>query len=301
MKKRVDKKTLKIASATSMSIFSLAAVFVATYAWFAMNTNVDGSGMNVTISDIRGRLEHAYFYAYDDDDAEDKIFKFSKTAFATYDYDWNSKSVDIKTAGTASDWNLGYRTALDHDHPILVIFEFDDDYVSASAGDIYIRGNTTVNGFLGERKANGDPVYELPLTEIHDAEHPRRLLLESSGGTDYYAFSSVVDFRALAFSEDEYRTFLSSCTDDTLDFPLNTLTHDQTFANVNNVSEQVTFEQHPYLFRSTANSTIRYIAMTVEYSFDAIGYIYTTYLGDPGLESYDNDLHFKCDWSLEVC
>ena len=44
----------------------------------------------------------------------------------------------------------------------------------------------------------------------------------------------------------------------------------------------------------------KYIAVIIDYYSDAIEYIYSSFLGDPILESYDSILHFICDWTMEV-
>ena len=66
MKSGKNKKTLKIAGATSVTLFSLVSVFAATIAWFALNDNVNGDGMNVTVasgSDLS--ILHCYAVRYD--------------------------------------------------------------------------------------------------------------------------------------------------------------------------------------------------------------------------------------------
>lgn len=49
MGKFKSKTTLKIVSATSVTIFSLLTVFVATWAWFAMNQDVNGNGLAIKV------------------------------------------------------------------------------------------------------------------------------------------------------------------------------------------------------------------------------------------------------------
>lgn len=68
MKSGKNNKTLKLAAATGVTLFSLTTVFVATIAWFAMNTDVGGNGMSVTVakgSDLS--ILHCYAVRYDGD------------------------------------------------------------------------------------------------------------------------------------------------------------------------------------------------------------------------------------------
>lgn len=311
-----NSKTLKLVGATSVTLFSLVSVFAATIAWFSMNKDASDNGMNLNVEPSNGRLSNVYFHAFNDDIDDDNLFEFNKTPFASYTYNWTNGRVTVDTAGTASDWELEDYTAFDHDHPVLIVFELDDDYTSTSVGDIYVKGHTTVNGYLGAREANGDPVYDLSNLTLHDEEHPTALVMKQETVTVeeqqqtiyYFAFSSVAGFRNQAFSDDEYQDFLEANTGSTLAFKTepddehdNAFLHEsEPFCDVDNTAETYSFTQSPFLYKSDGESTVKYIAVIVEYSADAIGYIYSTYLGDRTLESWENILHFTCDWSLEV-
>lgn len=326
-----NRKTLKLVGATSVTLFSLVSVFAASIAWFSMNTEANNNGMNLNVDPSSGRLNKVYFHAFNDDADDDGLFEFNKTPYATYTYNWTNGSVTVDKAGSLSDWELEDYTAFDHDHPILIIFELDNDYESTSAGDIFVKGHTTVNGYLGARDGNGDPVYDLNNLELHNDENPTALVMKQETVTvgeqqqtiNYFAFSSVAAFRNQAFSDDEYTAFLAANTGDTLAFktepdepeepenpenPENTeeeednafLHESEPFCDVDNTAETYSFNQNPFLYKSDGESTVKYIAVIIEYSADAIGYIYSTYLGDRTLESWENILHFTCDWSLEV-
>ena len=323
MKSGKNNKTLKLVGATSVTLFSLVAVFAATWAWFAMNKENTGGGMGVEINRLSGKLSHVYFHSFSDATPDDATFSFNKTPFATYEYDWEEQEMSLVGSVTASSWNMGDYTSLDKNHPMLMIFEFDKDYISSTVGDMYVRGVTTVGGdaltyayadsdtehttplyttggggYLGARTANGAPYYSLPQTQVRDADHPGSILIKKEGGVDYYALSSVVAFRNRTFSDSQYTTFKNSGT--TLDFATSTLESDESFTTIKNDSDKYLFNQTPYLFKSNGSETVKYVAVIIEFSTDAIGYIYSTYLGDSGLNSYDSILNFACDWSLEV-
>ena len=175
MGKFKSKTTLKIVSATSVTIFSLLTVFVATWAWFAMNQNVDGNGMNIQVSRMNGKLSYVYFHSFsgseervvgqtaDNEDIKEIFFKFNKSPFATYEYDWDAQEIDDDNSVVDNTkWNMGEYDPFNKDHPMLILFEFDKDYTSMTPGDSYIKGTTTVEDFLGKRESNGAPHYTLP-------------------------------------------------------------------------------------------------------------------------------------------
>ena len=303
MKSGKNNKTFKLFAATGVTLFSLVAVFAATAAWFAMNKDVSGNGMSITTTRVDGKLQYVYFHSFDDETPNDSTFTFNKSPFATYQYDWANHTLNTVDDENAN-WDMGSYSSFDKNHPMLVIFAFDKDYTSDHAGDMYIKGRTTVNDFLGRRQTEGEhigaPYYTLPQTQINDEDHPTSLLMAKSGGTDYYALSSVAAFRYRTFSNSEYSTFLSNNSGDTLNIPTNTLNDGHAFNTINNAAESYTFNSTPLIYQSSGTETVKYIALTIEYSADAIGYIYSTYLGDSGLNAYDSVLHFTCDWSFEV-
>ena len=63
---RKNNKSLKIVGATAVTLFSLVSVFAATIAWFALNTDVNGSGMSVTVANgSELSILHCYAVRYD--------------------------------------------------------------------------------------------------------------------------------------------------------------------------------------------------------------------------------------------
>lgn len=322
-KTKKNNKTIKIVAATSLSIFTLLSVFAATMAWFAMNDNTNGDGMMITTKRLSGRLQSVYVHSFNSENSSSSSFSFNKTPIASYDYNWETQTM-VPDANNPSTWDMGDFTSLDRDHPLLMVFAFDKDYVSENGGDMFIRGVTTVGGdnlsttfvngvatettgggFLGARNDTGGPFYTLPQEDVNDAEHPERILMKkvpyTEGGKqkyrDYYALSSVAKFSSKTFSNSEYETLSSGSY---LTFATNSLEKGESFTTINNATDKYVFNQNPYLFKSHGTETVKYVALIIEYNQDAINYIYSTYLGDSGLNQYDSIFHFSCDWSLEV-
>ena len=57
MKSGKNNKTMKLFGATAVTLFSLTTVFVATIAWFAMNKDVGGDGMVITVMNEDSTIE----------------------------------------------------------------------------------------------------------------------------------------------------------------------------------------------------------------------------------------------------
>ena len=299
-----NNKTLKLVGATSVTLFSLISVFSASIAWFSMNKEVNTNNQEMNVEAVSGRLNKVYFHAFNDAEPNDETYIFNKTPFVTYTYDWADGKVTTEATPSSSSWYMGDYTSFDRNHPLLMIFELGSDYTSERVGDIYIKAKTTVGGFLGERNTDKTPKYTLPQTQLNDAEHPEAVLMKKANNKDYYALSSVVEFRNRVFSNSEYETFLGQNTGSTLSFASNSFVEEtnnnSAFTNIDNATDEVTFNKEPFVYQSDVSTTVKYIALIVEYSPDAIGYIYSTYLGDSGLNSYDSVLNFSCDWSFEV-
>ena len=76
---------------------------------------------------------------------------------------------------------------------------------------------------------------------------------------------------------------------------------DLTFTYIDNDTDEVSFNQEPSIYKSEANTTVRYISIVIDYYSDALDYIYSTYLGNDTLENdFLGQLFFLCDWELEI-
>lgn len=316
--KRKNNKTIKLIAATSLSIFSLMTVFVATYAWFSMNLNTGNGGATISIRSKGGRLQYVHFYSFAS--SANGAFSFNKNPFATYTYDWESGTMEPDDEGVTDVWNMGHYTYLSKDHPFLMIFEYDQNYTSKEVGDMFIKATTTVGGnnlvtnydnddtnhlhpyttgggYLGARDQYGSPYYSLPQTQVRNESHPESILIRKTNTLDYYALSSVTKFRNAVYNTSNYSSIING---DYISIPQNSLHEEESFTTIDNARNRYYFNQTPYLYKSTGSGLVKYIAVVVEFYEDAINYIYSTYLGDSGLDSYQSLLYFACDWSMEV-
>ena len=306
---------LKIFAATSVTIFSLLVLFVGTFAWYEAQFNRNEDADDFKVTTIDGKLKNIYFHNAEsvvmNHETEKPVsFTFDDEYCGKISYDW-----DTNTATYSGDTSISLPeyNPLEHDHPLLMVFELDDVYVSSIDGDMYIRATTEVEGYLGERDANSAPVYNLLGNGIYRSE---------TVGTEtnyYYALSSVVNFYCTESASELYNK--SDETNTTLINPTftyanlrnrdqsiaakeadeNAVVPDLSFTSIDNSDDTSAFTQHPSLYTSVAGTSIKYICVIIDYYSDAIEYIYSTYLGNDTLEyTFHNELHYLCDWGLEV-
>ena len=245
------KKNLKIAAATGMTIFSLVSVFVATMAWFVLRQKVGATGMLVKAEDETGRLNKIEFYEYIetiDVDTAPK-FSFSNTPSATI-YGGTS---DFEGTFVMSDYN-----PLHTDHPLLILFTLKSNFVSTTAGDMFIKGHTDTEGFLGATNSSGLPVYNLGSTaptlrtgtkDIEKEIEVDGVITTQTVTVDCYPLSSAVNFRCAAFSSSEF-----SAIEDTTNGRINILNSTtalplrESFVNFASSGAGITFTDSPTIY-----------------------------------------------------
>ena len=320
MKNFLKNTNLKIIAATSVTIFSLLVVFVGTFAWFQTTLNQEGhKGDDFEISVLEGRLKNIYFHKSTDvtvnqSTGKPTSFTFNPAYCGKITYNWATETANYSGDTSIS---LDEYTPLDHDHPLLMVFELDNAYASTYDGEIFISAKTSTAGFLGARDNSSihAPVYGLTTTGVYQTK--------TVGTTTnyYYALSSVANFyctdsNSELYNKDEEEnntTLVNSVyayadlrnrdqsiaarkTDPTAVVP------DLSFTSINNSDETSSFKQNPTIYTSKINTNVKYICVILDYYSDAVEYIYSTFLGNDTLEyTFHNELNFLCDWGLEVC
>ena len=298
---------LKIIAATSVSIFSLAVVFASTIAWFAMNEAVDGAGAKATIHNYEYFSKISYYQYLQNPSPTDDACSFNTTPYASMIY--NSATRSFKTVDGSNheidDFNLvmdRYDPMSKH-KPILVIAELTEDVKCSGEGanGIKVQARTAVDGFLGQKDANHQPKYALGNSSCP-------LILAKVDGIDYYPLSSVIHFKAKGFTQEEYETWIgnkdrydvSGLTDEDSGW-LGPADYNFAEASVEVDSSEFHNVSTVYSSDNSGDTTVKYIAIVVDYYDFGIEYIYSTYLGNSMLEgTYEYVLNFVCDWTWEI-
>lgn len=320
MKRLLNNPKLKIVAATSVTIFSLLVLFIGTYAWFESSLRRTEEGDNFEVSVLDGKLKGIYIHhvanngvVIDSQTGKPSSFTFNTSYSGKITYDWENKTANY-TGDTSI--TLDQYTPLNHDHPVLLVFELDDAYSIGYDGEIVIRATTETPGFLGERDEtnNNAPVYGLTTTGVYQTK------TVGSETQYYYALSSVTNFYCTDSSSELYNKD-GSDNNTTLINPTysysslrnreqsiaakeldpEAVVPDLSFTAINNSDETSNFNQRPTIYTSRADTSVRYISVVLDYYSDAIEYIYSTFLGNDTLEyQFHNELDFLCDWGLEI-
>ena len=315
--KRIGRKNMKIIAATAMTIFSLFATTVGVFAWFTSKLTQanEADQFNVTVLD--GKLKNIYFHqmaskVLNPDTTRPISFTFESNYCGKISYNWRTA-----TASYSGDTSieLDDYSPLDAAHPLLLVFELDKAYDLVDDGDIIISAMTSVEYFLGERGSNNAALHNLEQDFYYSEPNA-----QDSTKTDYYyALSSVANFYCSDTSSELYNKSnnenitLINTTYTVANMQDRESAHaakqsnpdanvpDLSFTFINNADDSTSFNQEPLLYTSSANTTVKYISVIVDYYADAVEYIYSTYLGNAVLEDeFDSELHFLCDWGLEI-
>ncbi len=291
----------KIAAMTSMTVFSLLAVFTGTLAWFNANRLVNNSGTDFNVQSMSGRLSSITFHKLasktrDASSGDATSFTFNSDPDGTITYDWSSSDATFE-ATAEGDTSIALDTyePLNREQPLLLIFHLDDAYTPTD-GSLYINATAEADGFLGKKNSDATPMYSLTSEDV----------IYKTATVDavtyyYYWLSSVVQFYNLTFANDtlSYTYALTSEYATSQGIPL--LTNNGKFATADNEQDTCSFTNEVSMYSSTSGTTVKNIGIVIDYYPDAIEYIYSTYLGNTTLEdTYDGFLRFWCDWSMEV-
>ena len=329
---KISKKNVKIFGATSIALFSLVAVFTATFAWFAMNKRVDSKAATINAKQISGRLNSIDVYTLEEEQYQkDGYYVFKNTPSSTiFGDDTNNNYV-----------NLGVFDTLDTDHPILIVFALSETFSSQSQRDFYINGRTSAPGFLGRTKSDGTPFYTLGVAPDPDpnastsSEPTSMAISASSAGVSYnpeddedlvhylcrgtkdigsqtvdcYPLSSVINFKCTQYAQrSDFEKTVPNTEKKVLEIKntgVDGIKLRDSFVNFSS-GASVTFDQKPTIYYTTGVESFQYVAMVVNYDVDVVTAIYSTYLGNEKLESevadggYGGSFYFTCDFALEV-
>ena len=314
--KRFKSTNMKIIAATAMTIFSLFAATIGVFAWFTGRVSESKNADEFEVTVNNGRFKNLYFHkststTIDSTTLKPTSYTFESDWYGKLSYDWSTHTAAYtKNTGAGDSVKMNDYTPLDFSQPILLVFELNDAYELTDAGEISIDARTDVERFLGERDSTGAAINKLT-----------RDYYKLEDSVYYFALSSVINFYCNDSSAELYNkvnnenstlinTTYSAANLQSKEDSIAEKTEDPdavvpdlTFTYINNDTDETSFNKQPSIYKSKANTTVKYISIVVDYYSDALDYIYSTYLGDADLENsetFDYHLEFLCDWGLEI-
>ena len=318
--KRISKTTLKIAAATSVTIFSLAATFSASMAGFAtlQKQSYDANSLPIrkTESSISGISVHE-FYGLTADKSE---FGFNPTAHHTIT--WNSHSGSDTTGFT-----MGKYSTDDANHPVLFIFALNGgpETIKFATDSIYLAHREPESSVTVATYADLQTYAEGTIIKVESDENHHNV------ATKYEYTNSTFELKWIELTAENnplssaimthYFLFADDPTDSTGNCQIKTgnlmvddgegnkVSQSKTYLPITsssftsaNQASFVTFNSNwePSFTDSISvydgNTTgYTHLGIVLDYYPDSLEYISSYFLGHPLLNS---GLGFVCDWTL---
>ena len=265
MFKNLKNKTgIKIAGATMTIIFSLAATFSGTIAWFNVSHNASMSAGSFQIVNSNSQLSSVKFYEYHQ--TSNNKYYFNSTPVGNV-------VIDGQTATYAASINMnGQYSADDPHHPVLIVLEF------SSSGSATIKAN---------RNSPSDPY-------IGTAAYSP--ILNAATPSTRHPLSSVVEFFALSLpSITEEGNYVTIPSNDPVFTRKTSKAHAfPEFKDDGEYNDAIDSEVTVFSDSTGGNN---YLAIIVDFFPESLEYIYSYYMGH---ENVSNGLKFSCDWGLSL-
>ena len=257
------KKMLKIVAATSVTIFSLFAVFMGTYAWFTAK-----SASNAAADEFSIATKSTHFkklWVYEPTAASASGYTFSSTEAGTVYFDSNGVLHKDFTASGVSSFEFEQYDMDNPYHPLMFRFELDQE-LTISDTERFSISAVTARDFWG---VNGETLSSTsnPLSWIMSAyavgvntNSISYTYTRASLGTNVH----FVDFEADGTGDIDYHAFHNSLT----------------------------------IYEPANGTTINNVIVIMDYYVDAISYIYNRNLGNEILDQ--ERVPFFIDWVFKL-
>jgi len=253
---------LKIASATSVVVFTLLVAFIGTYTWFQAVKGAHNGADNMIIEKTEGSVTgysiHEYYGITDDE----STWGFNPTP--------TTSIVFGDDQGSSSPLSMGEYSLDNPDHPVLVLFSVEGSFqtIIAKTSSVYLASSDAT------LEQSGNPLSSVietqSLTFTNDPKNNGKQtgnLIDENGSTVSRTYMPIVK---------------------------NSLSSKSSFVTF--VGNTPRYEQQTKFFEGDITGK-SYIGIVLNYNSESLNYIFSYYLGHTYLT---NGLQFSCDWSLEV-
>ena len=317
MSKKRQNSNLKYVCAIAMSLFSLIALFVGTFAWFQSVRALQNNADNFNVRPATSMITKVSVYNQNDPNTP---YVFNSQAAVVYGI--NEDKVEV-LSGNQSNINIRYYSSLSEqaDSTLLYLFEIgkstdenQNDYFS-----INVKTDTTDSADAGANNTEGSLVYKEggyaahPLVFDVDDETKAQLIADNDDITEdnfgLNSMSSIISFdvvsytSALTETNGTYNLVSDFQNVSSKSFVNQVEQEEEEQEETNNQEEYVysytTYDISAFTWNKGDQATCpKYVAVVCHYNAAAIQYIFNLNLGNPAAD-YE-DIRFTCDWYYEL-
>lgn len=289
MKKRafLNKKNVKIITATGMGVFCLLTAFTASIAWFASNMGVQATGMNISVKAFDQRFRRMTLHKFIDvDNSGNYMFYRDAAGTFTYSYDSNSTVYTSTNPNETVSSFMGEYSLTSPRHPFLAIIEYSQAFVTDAYDKKITVSAQTDNPFICATDDEGEF-----LLGLDEDSNPLSSVIKFSANS-YQSLTGIQSTTTV--SGNSVNTYSLSSTNRTWDHFAQIGTDNEGNYTYDNATGWDSDKE----IISVTSGTVQYVSIIFDYYDEALGYIYNRYLGNSVLEQ--ESVPFGCDWRMVV-
>lgn len=257
-----NKKNRKIIALTGMAIFSLLTVFVATWAWFALNSGVSGSGMAINVEADGDGFTSLTVHRCIINESTDTSYKFDPTPAISFNSDGHATSSD-------DVFRVDDYSSLNTSQPVLLLLHLA---TGTESKDVSITGFTNIIYSAYANAGAPDGHFQV------DAQTVKK-----------YPFSLASKFKSGQFTDDTFNFTVSISS-----LPTASQFVQVTNSAITGLSTDIT------MFQGTGSTQIRYVAIVMDYEETAIQFLISQNMNNTYVASNNNKIDYYCDWTMNI-
>ena len=295
--KKSDNK-IKLVAACAVALFSVITCVTGTIAWFTASRISNNDNDSLQVVAPSGIFKKVTFHEL----IQSERSNDSPVGSTYYNYKFNQIPIGTISLipGTSTDLSESYNYAssvhdgatnitlgeynvLDQRHPLLLLFELDEEHTATVLEPITLNGILDDDTYyMGETTISNNKI--VPVNELYENGNP---------------LSSVVRFTSYGLTSTQLDnlegtgTYLGNSYD-TYNFAnANNRTYNS-FVDMSDVENPV-LNDSQMIYRASVGDTLQYIAVIFDYYDESIEYIYSIFMGDELTQEY---LNYRCDFKM---
>lgn len=262
-----NKKNLKLVAATAMTVFSLIAVFVATFAWFSLNHNVDANGMAIKVKSSGNAFTSLTVHRCIINESSETVYKFDSTPSINVGSQGNVPSSSVPPS-SQTIFDVDDYSSLNRSQPVLLLLRFKS---GTKSSDISITASTEID-YDTYANAGGENKFQVNASTVKN-----------------YPLSFACHFMSGEFSSEIFN------------FSVSTSSIPQQSQFVTMANNSITGLSSPItLFQGSGDTSVRCVAIVMNYYELAIEFLHSINMANDYIKSNGNKIDYYSDWSMNV-